>query len=142
MTPNDTAAHVGIQELYSRYCFGYDNNDQDLFADCFVDDGVFAVGSREFTGDEIRFIASREGRPRHHYLNLWVRSVDGDRAASSAYFFVVERETALTVGYGDYHDDVQRGGDGLWRFVRRDVEFLWQTPEERALVARVTGEDG
>ena len=140
MTPNDMAAHLGIQELYSRYCFAYDNDELDRFADCFVADAVFAVGSKEFTGDEIRMIASRPGRPRHHYLNLWVREVEGDRAGSSAYLFLVERETGLTVGYGDYHDVVQRGDDGRWRFVRRDVEFLWQTPEELAAVARVIGE--
>lgn len=140
MTPTEMAAHLGVQELYSRYCFAYDNDDLDGFADCFVDGAVFAVGTREFTGDEIRMIASRSGRPRHNYLNLWVREVDGDRAHSSAYFFVVERETGLTVGYGDYDDVVQLGDDGRWRFVRRDVKFLWQTPEEMATVARVTGE--
>lgn len=140
MNTNDIAAHLGIQELYSRYCFAYDNDELDPFADCFVAEGVFAVGRREFIGDEIRMIASRPGRPRHQYLNLWVREVNGDLAKSSAYFFLTERETGLTVGYGDYEDVVRRGDDGRWRFVRRDVKFLWQTPEEMALVAQVLGE--
>lgn len=139
MTVDEMAAHLGIQELCSRYCFAYDNDDVEMFADCFVPDGVFAVGTREFTGEEIGAIASRHGRPRHQYLNLWVREVDGDRAMSSAYFFVTERSTGSTVGYGDYDDTVRRGDDGRWRFVRRQVKFLWQTPEERALVAQVTG---
>lgn len=139
MTSNEIAAHLGIQELYSRYCFAYDNDDVEGFADCFVADGVFAVGSREFTGEEIGAIASRHGRPRHQYLNLWVREVGDGSATSSAYFFVTERETAATVGYGDYDDTVRLGADGLWRFVRRQVKFLWQTPEEQLLLARVTG---
>lgn len=140
MTSGDIAAHLGIQELYSRYCFTYDRDDVDGFADCFVDEGVFAVGPREFVGDEIGPIASRHGRPRHQYLNLWVREVDGDDARSSAYFFVTERSTGQTVGFGDYEDTVRRCADGRWRFVRRDVHFMWQTPEERALVAQVIGD--
>ena len=139
MTHEEIAAHLGVQELYSRYCFAYDDDDVELFADCFVAEGVFAVGAREFRGDEIGQIASRHGRPRHQYLNLWVREVDGDRAVSSAYFFVTERSTGQTVGYGNYDDTVRRGDDGLWRFVRRQVTFLWQTPEESALVAQVIG---
>ncbi|WP_395155376.1 nuclear transport factor 2 family protein [Ilumatobacter sp.] len=138
MTDDQLAAHLGIQQLYSRYCFGIDDCDPDLFADCFESDGVFGVGPRDFTGDELRFIASREGRPRHFYSNLWVKDVSGDEAISSAYFTVMELSTGQTAGYGHYDDDVRRSADGQWRFARRQVVFHWQTEAERQQTAKVT----
>ena len=140
MTDNMTAAQLGIQTLYSRYCFGLDGHDPDLLADCFEADGVFAVGDREFAGHEpIRAIASKEGpRPRHHYLNLWVKSVDGDDAVSTAYFFVVDLESGATAGYGHYDDKVRRGADGTWRFKRRQIDFHWQSEAYRTHTAATT----
>lgn len=140
MTDNMTAAQLGIQTLYSRYCFGLDGHDPDLLADCFEADGVFAVGDREFAGREaIRAIASKEGpRPRHHYLNLWVKSVDGDDAVSTAYFFVVDLESGATAGYGHYDDKVRRGADDTWRFKHRQIDFHWQSEAYRTHTAATT----
>lgn len=142
MNDHQIAAQLGIQTLYSRYCFGIDGNDPDLLADCFEPDGVFAVGEREFAGhDAIRAIASRGGgRPRHHYLNLWVKEVDGDEGASTSYFLVVDLASGATAGYGHYDDQVRRGDDGVWRFVRRQVNFHWQSEEYRSHTAAVTNE--
>ena len=140
MTDNMTAAQLGIQTLYSRYCFGLDGHDPDLLADCFEADGVFAVGDREFAGHEpIRAIASKEGpRPRHHYLNLWVKSVDGDDAVSTAYFLVVDLESGATAGYGHYDDKVRRGADDTWRFKHRQIDFHWQSEAYRTHTAATT----
>ena len=140
MTDNMTAAQLGIQTLYSRYCFGLNGHDPDLLADCFEADGVFAVGDREFAGREaIRAIASKEGpRPRHHYLNLWVKSVDGDDAVSTAYFFVVDLESGATAGYGHYDDKVRRGADDTWRFKHRQIDFHWQSEAYRTHTAATT----
>ena len=117
-----------------------DGHDPDLLADCFEADGVFAVGDREFAGHEpIRAIASKEGpRPRHHDLNLRVKSVDGDAAVSTAYFLVVDLESGATAGYGHYDDKVRRGADGTWRFKRRQIDFHWQSEAYRTHTAATT----
>ncbi|MFN3256508.1 MAG: nuclear transport factor 2 family protein [Ilumatobacter sp.] len=140
MTEHDIAAQLGIQTLYSKYCYGIDGNDPDLLAECFDADGVFAVGEREFAGHEaIRAIASRGGgRPRHHYLNLWVKEVDGNTAVSTAYFLVVDLESGQTAGYGHYDDQVRLHDDGAWRFERRQVNFHWQSEAYRSHTAAVT----
>lgn len=140
MTDHDIAAHLGIQQLYSRYCNGIDGNNPDLLADCFEPDGVFAVGDREFAGHApIRAIAEKGGgRPRHHYLNLWVKEVNGNDAVSTAYFLVVELADGTTAGYGHYDDQVRRGADGVWRFVRRQVNFHWQSEAYQSRTAQVT----
>lgn len=140
MNDTDIAAQLGIQQLYSKYCFGMDGHDPDLLTSCFREDGVFAVGEREFSGHEaIGAIASRGGgRPRHHYLNLWLKQVEGDRAISTAYFFVVDLESGATAGYGHYDDDVHQDADGIWRFARRQISFHWQSDAYRAHTASVT----
>ena len=142
MTDTMIAAQLGIQTLYSKYCHGLDGNDPDLLADCFEPDGVFAVGDREFVGHEpIRAIASSGRRPRHHYLNLWVKRVDGGDAVSTAYFLVVDLDSGETAGYGHYDDRVRRGADGAWRFVRRQIHFHWQSEAYRTHTAAVTSSD-
>jgi hypothetical protein len=143
MNDHLVSATIGIQTLYSRYCFGIDGKDPDLLADCFVSDGIFAVGEREFVGHEaIRGIATLGGiRTRHHYLNPWVKETDGHQALSTAYFLVVEPQTGANAGYGHYVDDVVCGDDGAWRFRRRDVVFLWQSEAYRSRTATITSSD-
>ncbi|MDA2989350.1 MAG: nuclear transport factor 2 family protein [Actinomycetota bacterium] len=138
-TPAVVTAHVAIQQLYARYCFGLDGGDPDLFADCFVPDGVFEVNDREFVGrDALRLIASTQGdRPRHHYLNHWIKEIDGDRAVSTAYFLTVDLESGEISGYGDYDDELGCH-NGQWRFVRRLVRFHWQSDRYKARTEKIT----
>jgi hypothetical protein len=134
------AAHISIQQLYSRYCFGFDGRDPELFLGCFVEDGVFAVDDREFVGhDALRPIVGLPGdRPRHHYLNHWVKEVNGDSAIGSAYFLTVDLATGENSGYGHYDDQLVRGDDGEWRFARRHVHFHWQSEAYKARTATIT----
>lgn len=140
MTQAMIAAHIGIQQLYARYCFGFDGRDEDLFLSCFVEDGVFAVGEREFVGHEaLRPIVALPGdRPRHHTLNHWVNEVNGDSAISSAYFLTVDLATGENSGYGHYDDEVVCDDHGDWRFVRRQVYFHWQSEAYKARTATIT----
>jgi 3-phenylpropionate/cinnamic acid dioxygenase small subunit len=140
MNESTTADYVAIQQLYSRYCFGLDGNDADLFLSCFVEDGVFAVDDREFVGhDALRPIAEVGGdRPRHHYLNPWIKEVNGDEATGGAYFLTVDLATGENSGYGHYDDHMRRGDDGEWRFVRRHVQFHWQSDVYKARTTKIT----
>ncbi|WP_395154708.1 nuclear transport factor 2 family protein [Ilumatobacter sp.] len=142
MNESTIAAHIGIQQLYSRYCFGLDGNDAELFLSCFAVDGVFAVDGREFVGhDALRPIAEAGGdRPRHVYLNPWVKAVNGDEAIGTAYFLTVDLATGQNSGYGHYDDQLQRDDDGEWRFVRRNVQFHWQSDAYKARTTAITQE--
>lgn len=135
-TPADLA---GIQQLYSRYCFGFDRKDAELFAGCFVPDGVLAVGDREYAGhDTLRAVAEFAGdRPRHHYLNPLVDEVRGDRARARAYFLTVDVGNGENSGCGEYVDELVRSDDGAWRFVRRRIDFHWQSEAYRARAASI-----
>jgi uncharacterized protein (TIGR02246 family) len=128
---SDTDAKVAIQERYSRYCFALDSSDGDAFTECFAEDGVFnVVGRAEFAGHQAMrglVAASVEGRPRHHYLNFWVKSIDGDTAESTAYFLLLDRTNGQTNAYGHYEDRLVRESDGEWRFQDRQVHFEWKS---------------
>jgi SnoaL-like domain len=123
-----------IQSLYSKYCFALDGNDPQLLVECFAPDGIFQVSERQFTGaDQLAAVAKAgENRPRHNYTNLWVKSIDGDKAVASAYFFLINVADGATCGYGIYDDDMTRDEHGVWRFQHRRVNFLWQSEAYKA----------
>jgi uncharacterized protein (TIGR02246 family) len=129
-------ACCGIQELYARYPFEIDGNNEDELADCFTEDGVFVIsGQGEFKGREsIRQVVrdSAEGRPRHLTLNLWIHDVQSEDARCRAYFMLVDLKTGNNVAYGNYSDAVARCPDGRWRFRERRVQFEWTTEEYAA----------
>lgn len=123
-----------IQSLYSKYCFALDGNNPALLLECFAPDGIFQVSERKFQGvEQLSMVASSgDKRPRHHYANLWVKSIAGDRAQASAYFFLVNIPDGAICGYGHYDDDMVRGADGEWRFQHRNITFLWQSEDYKA----------
>ena len=140
MNDGSASDFFAIQNLYSRYCFGLDSNDPELFRDCFTEDGIFQVGDRPFQGTaELRPIAlNGVGRPRHNYTNLWVKSVTGAKAQTAAYFFLIEVADGTCAGYGHYEDDLVCDAKRVWRFQHRRVIFLWQSEAYKARVAGIT----
>lgn len=131
---------MAITSLYSRYCFGLDQNNPDLFRDCFVEDGIFQVAERSFQGAEaLRAIAlNGAARPRHHYSNLWVKSIVGAKAQAAAYFFLIDTGDASCAGYGHYEDDLACDASRVWRFQHRRVIFLWQSESYKQRTAAIT----
>lgn len=134
---NDSAA---IQSLYSKYCFALDGNDADMLLECFASGGIFQVGDREFKGDkQLAAIAqSGDGRPRHHYSNLWVKSVEDGKAQASAYFFLLDIHDGSCAGYGQYHDEMVCNENRIWRFQHRRVEFMWQSEKYKSRTNSIT----
>ena len=128
-----------IQTLYSRYCFAFDQNDGDSFVDCFARGGVFQVGETCFQDPEqLRAMAQHKGdRPRHHYANLWVKSIDGQVAHATAYFFLIALADGALAGYGNYEDELVRDAADVWRFQHRRVIFQWQSEAYKARAAAV-----
>ena len=137
---NDDAAgdFFAIQNLYSRYCFGIDRNDPDLFRDCFTEDGIFQVGERSFQGtDQLRAIALA-GASRHNYSNLWVKNIAGSQAQAAAYFFLLKLDDGTCSAFGHYEDELGRDAKRVWRFQHRRVIFLWQSEAYKARTAAIT----
>ena len=136
---------LGVQDLYSRYCFAMDASDGAGLADCFTEDGIFdIVGRKRFEGrDAIRnLVANTAGqRPRHVWVNLMIRRCTAGTADSASYFLVINHETGAITGYGEYRDESIKGPDGVWRFRNRVVDFKWQSGENAARTARVAAEN-
>jgi hypothetical protein len=128
-----------IQTLYSRYCFAFDQNDGDAFVDCFAPGGMFQVGEACFQESaQLRAMAQHKGeRPRHHYANLWVKSIVGPVAHATAYFFLIARADGAMAGYGNYEDELLCDAAGVWRFQHRRVIFQWQSDAYKARAAAV-----
>jgi uncharacterized protein (TIGR02246 family) len=134
----------GIHELYSRYAFAMDASAADELADCFTEDGVFWVsGMDRFVGRErIRSLvrATVEKRPRHQYVNLWIKDVSDDgRAHCRAYFHLLDGETGENAAHGTYEDWAVLCPDGAWRWRERRVQFEW-TSARYAAIGRATTE--
>jgi uncharacterized protein (TIGR02246 family) len=126
---DDVVDRVAILDLYSRYCFAIDASDAAAFGSCFLPDGVFDVVDRgRFAGREAienMISSSAEGRPRHMYMNPWIKQIDGDSATATAYFLVLNPANGENMGYGHYEDDLVRDTDGAWRWRTRQVVFEW-----------------
>jgi hypothetical protein len=137
---NSTNDFSAIQNLYSKYCFGLDGNNPELLMECFTPNGIFQVAEREFQGPEQLSAIARNGanRPRHHYSNLWVKSIEGARAQASAYFFLLDLSDGSCAGYGYYDDDMVCDANRVWRFQHRRVVFLWQSETYKARTNAIT----
>ena len=137
MNDDTSADNFAIQNLYSRYCFGLDQNNPDLFRDCFTDNGIFQVAERSFQGTEALRAIALAGASRHNYTNLWVKNIDGAKAQSAAYFFLLKLDDGTCSAYGHYEDDLARDAKRVWRFQHRRVIFLWQSEAYKARTAAI-----
>ncbi len=129
MTSETISSREGIQELYGRYPFEMDADNEDELADCFTEDGLFLIsGQGRFEGrEQIRGLVrdTAAGRPRHYTVNLHIQEVDGDEARCRAYFLLVDIVTGENVAFGNYQDRPVRCADGRWRWRERRVQFEW-----------------
>lgn len=118
-----------LMTLYAKYCHVIDANDAELLASCFTEDGVFWVtGQGRFEGrEQIMGLVeqTKVGRPRHHTLNVWVRSRSTEQATVHAYFQILDLDTAETAAWGHYEDVAVKCPDGQWRWKQRHVFFEW-----------------
>jgi hypothetical protein len=123
------------------YCHAMDYGHPQLWAECFIEEGVYAANMpdgarREIVGREAlaAYAGAHQGPPvkfpKHMY---WapVIDFDGARAKATAMFAVVNNTAggpAIEV-FGVYDDQLVREPDGIWRFVRRvsNVEAVAST---------------
>jgi hypothetical protein len=124
--------------LRTLHAFGHaiDHGPEQMWVDCFTDDGVFEVRRR--TGNlpsfvvsgraELqRFAAGHSRAPdvwRKHMLVEPLIEVDGETATCLSYMFGLEdhaEEPTLGV-FGRYRDRLRRCPDGRWRIRERIAE--------------------
>lgn len=123
-----------IENLQARYLFAMDFRDPDSYAQTFAEDGVLDFGAGQLKGrDAIRNMIERSrqagdgpgGPPRgRHSITSIVIDVDGDRATSVAYWFLMVNDSpdrqARVHSFGHYEDELVKV-DGQWLFKLRKI---------------------
>jgi hypothetical protein len=126
-----------IVRLLHSYGHAIDYGDEEAWANCFAEDGVFDIRTRlegtpnmKISGrSELRSFVSRHTRAperwHKHMLVEPVITVEGDDARSEAYFAVLMEHEDMPVlrVFGRYRDRLVRGDDGAWRFRERVAEI-------------------
>ncbi|MET0987441.1 MAG: nuclear transport factor 2 family protein [Steroidobacteraceae bacterium] len=126
--------HLRIMNRYAAYAHAVDTSDGDAYADCYTEDGWTDISSFEAARklaaaglvsfmDERGVIRGRENLRKagglvklHHLIgNIFVRSIEGDRAKCSAYFVVFAPDDGKVEHFGRYEDELVRCADGEWR---------------------------
>jgi len=125
-----------LRRLYA-YGHAIDYGDEEAWANCFADDGVFDIRTRlEGTPNmvasgrgEIRSFVSRHTRaPERWHKHMLVEpqiTVVGDEARSDAYFAVLMEHDDMPIlrVFGRYRDRLVRDADGEWRLRERVAEI-------------------
>jgi ketosteroid isomerase-like protein len=125
-----------LRRLYT-YGHAIDYGDEEAWAMCFADDGVFDIRARvpgrphqlvEGRAAIREFVSRHTRAPELWHKHMLVEpkiTVDGDSATSEAYFAVLMEhgEEPILRVFGRYRDTLQREADGEFRFVRRIAEI-------------------
>jgi hypothetical protein len=139
----------GVLATLYRYGHALDYGAEADWLDCFVPTAHYEVREpgdgtarrvRTYDGrDELAGFAARHTRaPERFHKHVVVDpviAVDGDHATAVSYFMRLDDVDGEHVVYafGRYRDELVRGEDGRWRFVRRiaEVESRRATPAPR-----------
>lgn len=124
-------AEDGIRLTLARYCQLCDDGRFDEWSDLFTEQARFHALDVTHTGrgDVQAFIEA--GQPPEqrgrHLLGEPVIEADAPGTGSTARawtdFIFVDRHREIT-SVGRYHDELERGDDGRWRFALREIVFL------------------
>jgi 3-phenylpropionate/cinnamic acid dioxygenase small subunit len=129
---------LDIQAITDRlfaYCHAIDHGDSEGWIDCFTEDGSWVVQSVDGNliydlhgqDDLRRWIEETHTHgPRgiHHMtLNPRVLAINGDEAATTAYYLtsLIEGDVLTMRGTGRYDDRLLRCHDGQWRISERRI---------------------
>lgn len=144
-------AEAAIRATLARYGHAIDAGDDDGWVDLFTETGEFQVrGPSSGSGDDYtvvgrvalrEFYSHHSRRPEAFHEHVTVQPVitladDGQHASCTSRFFVIvldaARRPAIRV-FGTYHDTLERGADGVWRFATRRPEIDAQASDLPAL---------
>jgi ketosteroid isomerase-like protein len=122
-----------LHNLY-RYGPALDYGDEAGWVACFTEDGIFEVtgpqrhsvyqGPEELAGFAAQHTRAPDRFHKHCVFDVQME-IDGDEARSIGYFARLDQSPAGPVvhAFGRYHDHLQRGADGRWRFRHRRAEI-------------------
>jgi uncharacterized protein (TIGR02246 family) len=117
----------GVRRTLALYCQLCDDGRFDEWTDLYTDDATFAVmGQTQVGRDAIKAWieqAQPEDKRGKHFLGQSVVDIDGDAASAVTDYTFVSKAYVITSA-GRYHDTLERGGDGRWRFRTREIRFL------------------
>jgi len=120
---------AAIHDLFTRYCCALDNGEVETVVACFTPDAALKSPVIDIRGrDEIRAFAGRFAAQRaagvqfRHMVTNIAASIDGERAAATAYLLVLISKDGShrTLPPGRYECELVKES-GAWRFARRTV---------------------
>ena len=124
--------HAEIQQLYARYCYGFDSHADNgwAWARTFAPDGVFVRGAGNIQGHEKLAAFAKappEGAPmtpRHYMTNIIVEPT-AEGANGTAYAMLIDAGGSGKPAKVDrafvYRDLLVKTSEG-WRFKRREIQ--------------------
>jgi uncharacterized protein (TIGR02246 family) len=114
-----------IEDLISRYCISFDDQDWETFARLWTEDAAFVVGDMAFEGREtmLEFLTTclPEGYVSKHMISRPLVEFESDtraRARTDVVWIAANFENTIV---GRYVDTIVRH-DGAWLFQRREEE--------------------
>jgi len=128
-------AEAGVRRTIASYGPLCDDGRFAEWADLFTPDARMRVMGRTYQGrDAVRAFIERGQPPERRGKHLCAAPVieidDSGRTARAWVDFVfVDRHRAIT-SVGRYHDELELGDDGRWRFTWREIVFLGDQPEQ------------
>ena len=136
-----------ITRTLHRYAHAMYNGDRSLFLDCFSEDAVIERSRHgmEVVGHEAisEFFDAITHAPADYHKHVIVEPVieiDGNAASvSSDFLYVQDRDGPLISHFGHYADELVRGADGAWRFLRRVIQTEAVSPHD---VSTIKGNPG
>lgn len=130
----DADDRLAILDLLGRYGHTYDEGRVDALGDLFTEDGELEIrgriggmpavmrGREEIVGHmRARWEATQPAQRRHVTTNLVIDETGAGRATAASYLLLGSTtDGALRLPVtGRYVDELEKGGDGRWRFRRR-----------------------
>ena len=114
-----------IEDLISRYCIAFDDQDWETFADLWAEDAAFVVGDTAFEGREtmLEFLTTclPEGYASKHMISRPLVELESDtraRARTDVVWIAANFENTIVARYVDTFVKL----DGRWLFQRREEE--------------------
>lgn len=140
-------AREAVAATIRRYARALDYGEDDVWVDCFLEDGIFEV--RYHTIEPIRvcgqaalrqFVAAHTKAPSRWHKHITTQHeihIDGDVATAESYILRIDRDdrrndTPTPWVFGRYIDKLTRCADASWRFSCRIIELEGVIAEELA----------
>ena len=134
-----------IEDLITRYCFTFDEQDWDAFAELWTEDAAFVVGDMAFEGREtmLEFLMGclPEGYVSKHLCGRSLIEFESDTTATARTDVVWIAANFENTIVGRYNDTIVKQ-DGRWLFRRRDetpVEYRPGPPPMSDTATTVSG---